>query len=200
MYHTSRHARVCWQLSEVQCDDLNFPITCLQAGGLPPRQQAGGARRAGVSQAQALLDIVFVSAEVAPWSKTGGLGDVVGSLPVALAARGHRVMVVAPRHACALSGALVLFKIIHEARRAARAMGWLDARDGPASRAVVTPAQRPRPDKQRQLFKCWRASAVGEVPRDGQHRPSLLVQRLNSGGWLHLTGAQYRDSLRLVTK
>jgi len=45
------------------------------------------------------MDIVFVSAEVAPWSKTGGLGDVIGSLPIALAKRGHRVMVVAPRSA-----------------------------------------------------------------------------------------------------
>lgn len=27
------------------------------------------------------LKIVFVSAEVAPWSKTGGLGDVAGALP-----------------------------------------------------------------------------------------------------------------------
>lgn len=43
------------------------------------------------------LDIVFVSAEVAPWSKTGGLGDVMGALPQAMAARGHRVMVVVPR-------------------------------------------------------------------------------------------------------
>lgn len=41
--------------------------------------------------------LVFVSAEVAPWSKTGGLGDVIGALPVALAARGHRVMVVTAR-------------------------------------------------------------------------------------------------------
>lgn len=43
------------------------------------------------------MDIVFVTAEVAPWSKAGGLGDVLGSLPVALAERGHRVSVVSPR-------------------------------------------------------------------------------------------------------
>jgi starch synthase len=36
--------------------------------------------------------------QVAPFSKTGGLGDVMGSLPKALAARGHRVMVVTPRY------------------------------------------------------------------------------------------------------
>lgn len=44
------------------------------------------------------LNIVFVSAEVAPWSKTGGLGDVVGALPCELARRGHKVMTVAPRY------------------------------------------------------------------------------------------------------
>ncbi|KAL2634074.1 hypothetical protein R1flu_005553 [Riccia fluitans] len=44
------------------------------------------------------INIVFVSSEVAPYSKTGGLGDVCGSLPIALAARGHRVMVVSPRY------------------------------------------------------------------------------------------------------
>ncbi|XP_042504074.1 soluble starch synthase 1, chloroplastic/amyloplastic-like [Macadamia integrifolia] len=43
-------------------------------------------------------NIVFVTAEAAPYSKTGGLGDVCGSLPIALAARGHRVMVVSPRY------------------------------------------------------------------------------------------------------
>nr|QKY15138.1 soluble starch synthase (SS) [Polytomella parva] len=44
------------------------------------------------------MNIVFVSSEAAPWSKTGGLADVLGSLPIALAERGHRVMVVTPRY------------------------------------------------------------------------------------------------------
>ncbi|KAL2921681.1 Granule-bound starch synthase 1 chloroplastic/amyloplastic [Bienertia sinuspersici] len=44
------------------------------------------------------MNLVFVAAEVAPWSKTGGLGDVLGGLPPALAARGHRVMTVSPRY------------------------------------------------------------------------------------------------------
>ncbi|KAG6410050.1 hypothetical protein SASPL_128097 [Salvia splendens] len=46
----------------------------------------------------ATYNVVFVTSEAAPYSKTGGLGDVCGSLPIALAARGHRVMVVSPRY------------------------------------------------------------------------------------------------------
>ncbi|CAN6578771.1 unnamed protein product [Malus baccata var. baccata] len=44
------------------------------------------------------MNLVFVGAEVGPWSKTGGLGDVLGGLPPALAANGHRVMTVSPRY------------------------------------------------------------------------------------------------------
>eukprot|EP00891_Asterochloris_glomerata_P009947 jgi/Astpho2/9947/fgenesh1_pm.00152_%23_19_t len=44
------------------------------------------------------MSVVMVGAECAPWSKTGGLGDVMGALPKALARRGHRVMVCAPRY------------------------------------------------------------------------------------------------------
>ncbi|KAK8512010.1 hypothetical protein V6N13_073845 [Hibiscus sabdariffa] len=44
------------------------------------------------------MNIVFVSAECSPWSKTGGLGDVLGGLPPAMAANGHRVMTVSPRY------------------------------------------------------------------------------------------------------
>ncbi|KAG7985368.1 hypothetical protein I3843_03G022200 [Carya illinoinensis] len=43
-----------------------------------------------------VMNVILVAAECAPWSKTGGLGDVAGALPKALARRGHRVMVVAP--------------------------------------------------------------------------------------------------------
>jgi Starch synthase catalytic domain len=49
------------------------------------------------------LTLCFVAAEVSPWSKTGGLGDVVGGLPIELAKRGHRVMSVAPRCAAGRS-------------------------------------------------------------------------------------------------
>lgn len=44
------------------------------------------------------MKILFISSEVAPFSKTGGLGDVAGALPAALASLGHDVKVVTPRY------------------------------------------------------------------------------------------------------
>lgn len=42
------------------------------------------------------MHILYVTGEAAPFCKTGGLADVSGSLPVALAARGHQVSVMLP--------------------------------------------------------------------------------------------------------
>ncbi len=44
------------------------------------------------------MRILHVASEVAPYSKTGGLADVLGALPKALAALGHEVTVVTPRY------------------------------------------------------------------------------------------------------
>lgn len=44
------------------------------------------------------LRVLFVAAEAVPYAKTGGLADVVGTLPVALKAMGHDVRVVMPRY------------------------------------------------------------------------------------------------------
>jgi starch synthase len=44
------------------------------------------------------LKILYISAEVSPLAKTGGLADVAGSLPKALASLGHDVRVVMPKY------------------------------------------------------------------------------------------------------
>lgn len=70
---------------------------------LPPNLFELGAPEEGTKDSPPLaganvMNVILVAAECAPWSKTGGLGDVAGALPKALARRGHRVMVVAPRY------------------------------------------------------------------------------------------------------
>jgi len=44
------------------------------------------------------MHIAFVASEGVPFSKTGGLADVVGALPRALAAQGHQISVYLPRY------------------------------------------------------------------------------------------------------
>ena len=44
------------------------------------------------------LKVLFVSSEVSPFAKTGGLADVAGSLPQALVAMGHDVRIAMPKY------------------------------------------------------------------------------------------------------
>jgi starch synthase len=45
------------------------------------------------------VKILYAASEVAPFAKTGGLADVAGALPTALARSGHEVKVIMPRYA-----------------------------------------------------------------------------------------------------
>ncbi len=59
------------------------------------------------------MNVLFASSEVTPFSKTGGLADVSGSLPPALARLGHEVTVVTPayRHTKQLGLALETLEV-----------------------------------------------------------------------------------------
>ncbi len=52
----------------------------------------------GGSHAQRETSVAFLSAEVSPYAKVGGLGDVAGSLPPALRSRGIPIVVLMPRY------------------------------------------------------------------------------------------------------
>lgn len=46
------------------------------------------------------MNILYVSSEVSPFAKTGGLGDVMGALPKAVAAQKHQTRVMLPLYSC----------------------------------------------------------------------------------------------------
>src|SRR2546430_11013595 len=54
------------------------------------------------------MKILFVASEGLPFSKTGGLADVVEALPKALVVQGHEVAVVLPRYRGTKATAVVM--------------------------------------------------------------------------------------------
>ncbi len=53
------------------------------------------------------MRITFIASECVPYSKTGGLADVVGALPEALSTLGHEVEVIVPRYRSTKPGAVL---------------------------------------------------------------------------------------------
>ncbi|MTV49157.1 glycogen synthase GlgA [Heliobacillus mobilis] len=85
------------------------------------------------------LKVLYVSAEVAPFAKTGGLADVAGSLPRALAALGVDVRVVMPRHKSIPQGPYVCdypVKIDNRTETAVVREGKIDKLSTPGGRPV----------------------------------------------------------------
>lgn len=62
------------------------------------------------------LRLLFVSAEVSPFARTGGLGDVIGALPPVLATRGLEVRVVMPLYQTIRDRSFPLTPVIDDLR------------------------------------------------------------------------------------
>ena len=60
------------------------------------------------------LRILFISTEVSPFARTGGLGDVNGALPKVLAALGHDVRIVMPLYQTLRDGGFSLTEVVSD--------------------------------------------------------------------------------------
>ena len=72
----------------------------------------------------------MVASEVHPFAKTGGLADVLGALPRALAKLGHQVDVVMPRYR-GVSGGSSIGQIM-------KSLGFTFLRNGETARAIAS--------------------------------------------------------------
>jgi granule-bound starch synthase len=129
------------------------PLSMRTSARAAPRQQQ--ARRGGrgggrfpslVVCATAGMNVVFVGAEMAPWSKTGGLGDVLGGLPPAMAVSidpFDRLLLVA-RIQCSWFLLYVTCVGLGHACRRMGTVSWSSLPATTSTRTPGTPASCPR--------------------------------------------------------
>jgi starch synthase len=92
------------------------------------------------------MRILMVASEAIPWAKTGGLADVVGALPRALARLGHQVDVVIPRYRGITAGEAIGRVTVPFGGRTADAPVFAVANDGVRMLFVDQPEYFDRPD------------------------------------------------------
>ena len=147
------------------------------------------------------MRILFVSAEVAPFSKTGGLGDVADALPAALQTVGHELMVVSPYYRRVAEGDHTLHRVYQGLRLAALngfPVDVLLAQDG-RNWFIDSPhffdregLYRNDGDEHRRflLAVARLPGTVSQAPMGRRHRPR---QRLAHGSTPSLSEESYRN-------
>jgi len=94
------------------------------------------------------MRILTVASEAVPFAKTGGLADVIGALPVALARLGHDVDVVMPRYRGVTAGEEKGRVTVRLGGQVADARIWIAGDRGPRGSAPHDQVRGPEPQNQ----------------------------------------------------
>jgi starch synthase len=126
------------------------------------------------------MRILMVGSEMTPFAKTGGLADVVGALPLALARLGHEVEVVIPRYRAVTAGDLVGRITVRMGGRQLDAGAWAATHGG--VRTVFI-------DQPRYFDRDGLYGEGGQDYADSAERFAFLCHA--AVRWTALTGARY---------